>query len=272
MAYKLISFFGVTLPERMVDEDVGTPTVDSALIDNIGASLDYFGANQRYARRHTLTYKGMYTAASAAALDTLINNLYARLGTYGDLVRQRISNGDQHNKKARLLSIRHQRPIEHAGALVAEVEMTFESAERAWRVPNVQLFQDSISTSSPRIFTLTPSGNFVVDDATITFVPSNGTMTSLRLVCASLGVDWTYTGSVFIGTTLSINCRSQTVRAVTSPLPPVVLVDAYANFSLASTHTARSWLPLAPALDNIITVTITGANGLFTLAYYHKWV
>lgn len=271
MAYKLISFFGITLPERMVEEDVGTPTVDSALIDNVGASLDYFGANQRYARRHTLTYKGMYTAATAAALDTLVNNLYAKLGTYGDLVRQRISNGDQQNKKARLLSIRHQRPIEHAGALVAEVELTFESAERAWRIPNIVTFQNNINVGSPLTFTVTPTGNFVVEDPTITFIPGNGTMTSLRLVCAALGVDWSYTASLFIGTTLAIDCGGQTVRAVTSPLPPAVLVDAYANFALASGHTARSWLPLPPGA-NSITVTVTGAGGLFTLGYFHKWV
>lgn len=271
MAYKLISFFGVTLPERMVEEDVGTPTVDSALIDNIGASLDYFGANQRYARRHTLTYKGMYTAASAAALDTLINNLYAKLGTYGDLVRQRISTGQQQNKRARLLSVRHQRPIQHAGALVAEVELSFESAERAWRVPDIVTHQSNINAGSPGTFTVTPVGNFVVEDPTITFIPGNGTLSSLRLVCTALGVDWTYTGPVFIATTLSIHCGNQTVRAVTSPLPPAVLVDAYANFALAGAHTARSWLPLAPG-DNSITVTATGAGGLFTLSYYHKWV
>jgi hypothetical protein len=271
MAYKLISFFGITLPERMVDEDVGTPSVDSALIDNIGASLDYFGVNQRYARRHTLTYKGMYVAASASALDSLINNLYAKLGTYGDLVRQRISNGDQQNKKARLLSVKHQRPIQHAGALVAEVELTFESAERAWRFPDIVTFQSNINVGSPLTFTVTPNGNFVADDPTITFIPGNGTLSSLRLVCTALGVDWTYTGAVFIGTMLAINCGIQTVRAVTSPLPPAVLVDAYANFALAGTHTARSWLPLAPG-GNSITVTVTGAGGLFTLSYYHKWV
>lgn len=258
MSYKITHFSGLDLPTGMTDEDVGTPIVDTSLIESIGGSFDYYGSLQRYPRQHTITYKGMYSG-STAYVDTKVNDLYALLGGYGQLTRQRIYTGATHTKNARLLAVKQQRGIDLAGVPAANLEMVFESSEKAWRGTS---HNSNISLSAgTTVLSLDNNGNFVADDLLITIIAS-GTLTAVRLYTAG-GVDWSYTGSVTIGQALVIDCARKLVR--------VDGVNRYQNFALAAGHSVRDWLPLEPGTTTVNAV-LTGAGATANFSWYDKWV
>lgn len=258
MSYKYTHFAGLDLPTGMTDEDVGTPTVDTSLIESIGGSFDYYGSLQRYPRKHVIPYKGMYSG-SLSYVDSKIAALYTLLGGYGQLTRNRIYNNTNHTKYARLVSIKQPRGIELAGVPAAELELVFESAEKAWRGAT-QTNTGSLSAGTTAR-SLDNNGNFVADDVIVTVIPS-GTLTALRIYTAG-GADWSYTANVTAGQILVIDCGRKLVR--------VDGVNKYQYFALASGHSVRDWLPLEPGTTTV-NVVLTGAGASVTFSWYDKWM
>ncbi len=127
----------------------------------------------------------------------------------------------------------------------APVELTFLCPEGLWYGA---LIAYDTTQASPQAVTVTNNGNRPAL-ARFDITPSGGTMTSISMVNAANGSDWTFAGSVSAGDVLSVNAKTYNVTNDD--------VDAYSDLTLGSNQVA--WLWLDPGI-NYITATYTGAS------------
>jgi DNA repair protein RecO (recombination protein O) len=80
--------------------------------------------------------------------------------------------------------------------------------------------------------------------------------------CAVTGVAWSWTGSLTTGQALVVDAGARTVRQAG--------VDAYSGFALASTHTARGWLPLAAGINSLQIASV--GPGSAALTFYPQFL
>lgn len=283
MAYRYTEFVGVPLPAANFEQQHDTAAVESDLLDSVGGVVSYTGSVPKRARRQTIALRGVYwgetsyitdgagntivdeagnrlVAGSAEAmLRSQVDALRALRGQRGPLWRVRLSDGARQWLTARLLQIGWQRTRPDM-AVRAELDCQFESAMIAWRAVTATTAQVSVSAGTPTGLLAQNGGDIAVLDAVLSVARTSGTITAVRV--QGPGIDWTWTGSIGAGQTLTVDCGAQTVR--------VGSADAYSGWSRGAGHTAAGWLELAVG-DSVFQVTLTGGGGDVTVTHYNQF-
>ena len=115
---------------------------------------------------------------------------------------------------------------------------------------------------SPKSATITNGGNRTVTATIVPFTAAGNAISGIRFVCGSC--DWTFSGSVSAGKTLTIDTGTRSVRNDGA--------DAYSLFTLNAGHTVADWLQLAPGANSVtITYTCAGAATALNVTYYDGW-
>lgn len=285
MSYRITAFGDVPLPDSMTVDDLSTARAAGTIVDTLGGVFDAYGTRQRLPRRQELSVSGIYQGTLDYLVDHSGNQLVddssndliagtatnsvrgqvealrARVGWRDQLWRQRDDDAVLQWRYARLLAVQMRGDVGRWAADVAEVNALFETAQGAWR--STAAVTDSLTltaalTGTQRVIV---DGNVQVDDAIVTLTAS-ATITSFRVTCAAIGVDWTWTGSLTAGQSLVVDCGALTVRKAGA--------DAYSTFVLNSGHTAVGWLPLAVGANDL--AMLASAAGTVSIAHYDQWL
>lgn len=283
MAYRYTEFDGVPLPTANFEQAHDIAPIESGLLDSVGGVYDYRGAARKAARKQTISLRGIYWGETGYMVDEAGNPIVDEAGNYliagdavnmlraqvdalraqrgarGPLWRVRISDGARQWLTARLLQIAWQRTRPDM-AVRAELSCQFESAMTAWRAETESLAYNTAAAGAPTGLLVQNGGDVTVSDAVFRVTRTSGTITGVRV--SGPGIDWTWTGSLGSGQTLTVDCGSQTMR--------LGLLDAYSGWSRGAGHTAPGWLPLTVG-DTLLTVTLTGGAGDVTVTHYNQF-
>ncbi len=284
MAYRWTDFDDVPLPVGNLEQQHDIAPIESDLLDGIdGRVFSYRGTATKEARKQTIQVRGVYVGATAyltdgagnyivdesgnriiagdayAMLRSQVGALVAKRGAVGRLWRVRLDDGARQWLTARLLQIAYPRKRKDMG-LVAELTCLFETAMIACRADDATTTAASVSAGATAGLAVPVGGDIAVHDAVFSAAATSGTVTSVRVQGA--GIDWTWTGSLASGQTLTVDAGAQTVRRGST--------NAYSGFARASGHTAAGWLPLAPG-DNVLLVTVTGGNADISVTHYDQF-
>lgn len=267
MSYKLVQFGSVTLPSVMFQEDMSTAPVASTIAQSAGGSFDWRGANRQWPTAQQLTFRTMVRGETLYLIDeagrqlidelgnpliagtaqTILRNqvdaLAGMIGQRDQLWRERLDDGVRQWRYARLLQARPRQDVEQWAADVVEMEAAFEMANGGWRSQSATTTNGTLVSGGLVGLTINVGGNIEVRDAILT-ITASGTITSLAITAAALGVSLAWTGSLSSGQVLTIDCGAQTVLRGS--------VNQYSGFSLAAGHTARGWLPLRNGLNTLL--------------------
>lgn len=69
MAYRITEFEGVKLPQYNTMDDLSTGEVDSALVDALNGSVDYYGSTRKLPRSQKILFRGTYLARKGYIVD-----------------------------------------------------------------------------------------------------------------------------------------------------------------------------------------------------------
>jgi hypothetical protein len=284
MAYQITSFDGLDLPVYNPTQDHSGGRVDSTLTPSIGGMFDFYSTTQRRGKQAQYSITGLYigedpaflvdhsgnyivdelgnfiaTGSESASLAAQVNNLRAKIGVRGQLIRYQMGTNAEQWVTARLLEVGQQQRVDDR-EIKAELTCNFETTMDAWRAI-AETVTSSALTVSANAVNIQNDGNSTVDDVVVE-IGSAGTITSVRIQCAATGIDLTWTGSLLIFTPLEIDAGLMTIRNNS--------VDAFSGLTRNVGHTARGWLPLAVGV-NTWTVTIVGATGTFESTHYDQY-
>lgn len=285
MAYRYTEFDGVPLPVGNLEQPHDTASIESDLVDSIGGVFSYYGSATKRARKQALQLRGLYWGETAyltdeagnyivdeagnrivagnarAMLRSQVDALRAKRWQSGPLWRVRISDNARQWLTARLLQVRHERKREDM-ALMAHITCQWESAMVAWRAEDATTVSGNATAGAPLGLLAVNGGDTSVHDAILSVAATSGTVTSVRVQGPEAGIDWTWTGTLSAGQTLSVDCGRQTMRRSGA--------DVYGGWVRAAAHTAPGWLPLAVG-DNPFLVTVAGGNATITISHYNQF-
>ena len=243
MSYQITTFEGVTLPTIMSVEDMSSASIPSTIQVSMGAAFDWRGSGRQFPVQQQITIRGAYVGTTHADLITKINQLKGLIGKQATLVRANFSDGTTQTRIARLLSVKINQDTEQNTALFAEVEAVFETPTGGWRASTATTASSTASGS--RNISITMGGNIECQDAIVT---ATGSITSLTIVSAPIGVNLSWSGTATGSGNLTIDCGAKTIVRGSA--------NQYNSGFITSNHTARGWLPLAIG-TNTITVSTT---------------
>ena len=243
MSYQITTFDGVALPTIMSVEDMSSASIPSTIQVSMGAAFDWRGSGRQFPVQQQITIRGAYVGTTHADLITKINQLKGLIGKQATLIRANFSDGATQTRIARLLSVKINQDAEQNTALFAEVEAVFETPTGGWRASTATTASSTASGS--RDISITMGGNIECQDAIVT---ATGSITSLTIVSAAIGVNLSWSGTTSGSGNLTIDCGAKTIVRGSA--------NQYNSGFITSSHTARGWLPLAIG-TNTITVSTT---------------
>lgn len=284
MTHTLTYFDDTPLPDAVPEDNLSTGLTQSSLLDSLGGGYNYFGTTQRLPRSQQFTHKGKYvgevlyrvtssgdyrvtddgtyrvTAPSKAAdLAGKVDDIKAKIGSWGQVWRKRIADGVLTWKQSRLLQVIHEETVENAD-VVSEVECVFETLDVGWRSAAAVTTSVGATNGIPAALNVQNSGSIPVRDAILRVARTSGTITQVTIT--GVGIDITWTGSIGASQTLTIDAGKQTILRSTT--------DQYSGFTLNVGHTVDDWLPLVVGA-NIFLVTVTGGNATVSVEHYDQW-
>jgi hypothetical protein len=283
MAYQIYQFNDVALPlyNPQQEHNVG---VGSTLTPAIGGVADYYGSRRRLPQITQFAVRGVYAGDLYYLVDESGNNvddgadilviagdeetdlraqldlLRGVIGTRGTLYRKRWDDLAAQWKSARLLQVRRSTATKER-TIIAELECTFDAPDARWRHASLTTASASLVDDGTLGLNVNNSGPETVEDATLT-ITASGTITRITVTCVAQGVSFAWAGSLASGQALIIDCGALTVRKN--------IVDAYADFTLASDHTARTWLPLAAGLNTLLIAS--DGPGTAAVTFYAQYL
>ena len=215
--------------------------------------------------------------ATAAAVQTQYDLIRALRGKVLKLWAH-FPDGTDRWVTARLAKVKMERRREYI--FYQPVELTFEVARPGWngtgRGPTWALdageildsglfldYDDVITLDgSPKSATIANGGNRMQNEIILVFRAAGNPISAITFKCGP--VDWTFSGTVAAGKTLTVDCRTRSIRNDG--------VDAYNLLTLNAGHTVSDWCQLEPG-NNAATITYTCAGNATTLdlAYYDGW-
>lgn len=286
MPYRYTTFDGVALPDAMPEDDLGTGSANSTLIDSLGGAFDYLGAGRYRLKRHPIRYIGKYVGRDDTYLvDELGNYIVDELGNYivatddytvdlrdkvdalkakvgrrGTLIRRREDDSSTQWKTARLLSIPHTRTVRDIDRF-ADLEVILEATGGPWKSTTATTTTASLAANTMTAVAVESTGMEEVRDAVITVTANGGNVTGVEFVLDS-NQHFTWAGTLLNGNSLIIDTGAYTVSNNN--------VDDYAGFDLEGDHTIDGWLQLAPA-SNVLYVTLTGGPADLSIEHYDQW-
>jgi hypothetical protein len=244
MAYRFISFAGVTLPIYNTQVEWTGGVAPSTLVETINGSFDTHEGERVVPRKATYTLRAIVATAAGGTPTALtqVNALRALIGKTGALIREPRGGGDDQSTTARLLSV----------ALTAartpsleEVTLTFEAATPYWQGASGSANRSSTTISA------TNGGNAPVRDATLTVTGA----VSASVTVTATALNWTWTGTLSAGQTLVVT--GNTVTANGQP----------ATVTINEGHTSDVLIELEPGAN---TLTVTGGASA-SLAWNDAW-
>lgn len=245
MAYRFVSFAGVTLPIYNTQAEWTGGAAPSTLVETINGTHDTRGALRAVPRKTAYTLRGLVVTATGGtptALDQ-VNALRALIGVTGTLTREPRGGGDDQTTTARLLSVNLS--TGRTPRVLEEMTLNFEAASPYWRG------QSRSANRSGSTIAATNSGNAPVRDATLTVV---GAVTASVTVTAT-GMNWTWTGTLSAGQTLVVS--GNTVTANGQP----------ATVTINEGHTSDVLIELEPGANSLSVVGGASAS----LAWNDAW-
>lgn len=256
MSYKLTSFDGVTLPTRNAQQPLDTGETTPGIVPAAGGAFDRYGTRQVTPQLRRIVLVAGYTAATDAALRTLLDGLRAKIGVRGQLIRTR-DDGTTQWLYARLLSVAGD--WRNEDGRYYELTCAWETAESTWRSTTATVSSRSLASGSQNL-SIVVAGSAPVPDAVVQIGATSGTITVGTVTVSAIGARWTYSGTITAGT-VDFDAGAKTVKQGT--------VDKYSNFALSGTHSAYGWLPMTPGT---MTMAI-GVNGSGTaiVTHYNRW-
>ena len=286
-SYQIYQFDGVALPLYNPEADHSTGAAGSTLRQSIGGVFDTYGTRQRlpssvqfgvrgiyaagdgntllidHAGNHIVDHSGnrILVATAEQWLRLQVDALRAKIGVRGTIWRRRWQDLTVTQwKTARLLSIQEKGNTELRTSM-AEFDLAFETAHAAWRSAAASTVSGNLVSGGYLGLNVTSDGNAPVTDPVIT-ITASGTITSIAIVGVALGVDLRWTGALYAGQSLVIDCGAMSVLKAG--------VDAYVGLALGAGHTARGWLPVAYGI-NVLTVYANGA-GTASISHYNQFI
>jgi hypothetical protein len=233
-------------------EDMSSASIPSTIQTSMGAAFDWRGSGRQFPIQQQITVRGSYTGSNAADLLTKINALKGTIGTRNTLTRTNFANATTETRIARLLNVKINQDVEQNAANIAEVEAVFETPTSGWRASTATV----ASRTGTGTISITMGGNIECQDAIIT---ASGSITSLTIVSAALGVNLSWGGTASGTGNLTIDCGAKTVVRGTT--------NQYNSGFVTVNHTARGWLPLAIG-TNTITVTPSSGASVVTITAF----
>ena len=216
-------------------------------------------------------------ASTATAVQTQRDAIRALRGTYARLWAHFPDNTDRW-VWARLAKPKMERRWEYV--YYQPVELTFEVARPGWNGgghgpswaldageyldSGLFLDYDDVITldGTPKSATIVNGGNRMQNEIILVVRAAGNPIDTIRFVCGPC--DWTFNGTVAAGKTLTIDCRTRSIRNDG--------VDAYTLLDLNAGQTVADWCQLEPG-NNAATITYNCAGNAtrVDLAYYDGW-
>lgn len=210
---------------------------------------------------HVLVVRGAYKANTAAALQTLVDDMREYIGKY-DKLWMYCGDTTQRWRYARLLDASMESDPNQFHGFWQPMELIFELDDMLWYGDTIN--SDTITLdASPKEGTINNAGKQVVRDITITVTAQGSAITQCDIANAATGyvTDMRFLGSLAATKALVIDCGEMTVKNDGT--------DAWDDWDRQATHTRNEWLCLVSG-NNIITVTRTGGDNTSTchLGFY----
>jgi len=246
---------GVLLPTGQSVDGLGAE-VPSDAVATAGGSHFAYGSGVVPLGVHRINHRGIYFAD----VETSVNAFFGLLGQRKKLWRKQEDDGAYHWKHARLLRCQWDRDVSQSQH--AEVISEFEAAGY-WKSAGTQnMVQVGIS---PYILEPVGGGEAPVYDAVFTLQAATSPITSVSMADEASSIDWTWTGSVAAGQSLTIDCGAFSVQNNG--------VNAYSSFVLNNDHASDYWCAILPGTENEFTVTVEGdLSGFSIMDWYDSWV
>lgn len=254
---------GVVLPITLHPLSDGTGPITSPMIGLPGrGSFDTLGSGIARPEAHQVTHRGKVLAATAAALQTALDALYALNGQRNLLWKSSDGGTTNRSRYARVLDVRADWGLRN-GTPYAIVEMDFELAAGNWRGA-AHSETTAIDQVADKQVKMTNGGNVRVRDAIITITASGTAITSVTVYKNGL-VYWVWDGTLAVGKSLIVNCGTKSITNNG--------VDAFVGFTLQAGHTGSDWLPIDPGGEQTIYLYRTGGDNssTFKLEYADGW-
>lgn len=284
MPYHYVEFDNVALPLGNPRQDQSPSGGESGLYDSIGSAINYFGEEQRLARRHTIPVEGLYWgeqsyfsddgtgyesgdaliwADEATHVRAQTDGLREKVGRWGVLWRKRLDDDTLQWKNARMVNLSHPQEVRDR-KVIARLNCTFESNEPGWKAADITTRTKALSSDGfAYAYVLEVDGTLPIADASLTFTRGAGTITAISIVCAALGIDLQLSGLSLSSGSITIDCSNNTIRLSTG-------ADAYSHLAFGAGHSSKGWLPLTPG-NHLFYLTVTGGTAIATFSYYSQY-
>lgn len=254
--YKLTKFIAggatVTLPEVDPEVPIGTGRAELDIFPLSGGGV-YVGQGDGRAevRGHYITLRATYDAASASALNTAIDALYAVHGTRGKLYREE-EDGTEIWTYAWFTEAD---PVSGPHNVDAqEMVITWLQQSRIW-YGDTQRNTTSTITTHGGTMGFSHVGTIEVKNSTMSFKPITTTISALRINMGST-VSLFFTAAIAASSVLVLDQSAWTVQLDGA--------DWYPKLHFGSTHSIAYWWPVPVSRD---TFTITGTCGTWQVAW-----
>lgn len=261
MAFRLLSFAGVSLPAYNWTADLSTPVAVNPVVNTIGGALDFYGARRRIPLNgQEFELDAIIDPASAQAT---IRQLKTLEGKYGALVRVHTDGTTSLQRNCRLLWVGF-RPKSRDHGVVNMLTMRFFSLEPFWRSASLTTHGPAAISSGSGIG-VTIAGEEDVIDGVLT-IAATSNISSITVLHTKTENGVTITSKFAKSNTLTsgnswiVDTGQHTAKVNTT--------GDLANFALDSTHDEHiGWLRLL-AGANVFTITLGSGGGTWQLQYY----
>lgn len=278
MAYTMTSFSGVPLPDYNAILDASTPEAHLSIVPTISGNYDYFGYDQRtFIKPHTFQISGIYndqtytdgtiydhdgnsiTTSTADELIELLEDLKAKVGTVGPLIRHVLDTAGRTERKfCRLLQVEYVTRSKDRG-IIAPTTAIFSTLQPHWQDTTQTTETDTLSAGANST-SITPGGTAPIYDAVITLT-ATGTITNVDIQLDNTHL--VFSGTLTNTQVLVIDCGNYSVTKQGS--------SAYSTFALGGNHADNVWIRMLPNVANSLDITLTGAGASLSVAYYDQY-
>jgi len=250
---------GTALPDGLATQNVMPDALTPSMIKLPGGGVfNPWGDDEALPQGTILVARGAYTAATRAALLTLVDALRAWNGKWSNLYASTAA-ATWRWRKARMWCDDQPVTPHSIHGFWQPMTLTFELGDTIW---HGTANSDTITLdTTPKEGEINNAGNGLVRSIVITVTAPTTAITVVDIENLETGhiSKIRYTGTIAIGKALVIDCGAKTVKNDG--------VNAFSGFSIVTaTHTTPEWLRLMTG-NNTIKVTRTGGAATATAGF-----
>jgi hypothetical protein len=285
LAYHIIAFGDVPIPILNPAQDHSPARGQSSSIAVIGGYYDTRGDRPALPQLQSISVSGLIWGETEYLIDETGDFIVDETGDFviagsgvqmlraqldalaevtlrrGTLWRKRFDDEGRQWKTARFLELSYPQTVEDR-LFKAEVSLTFETRMCYWHAENYVQVAGSAFAGATLPLPIENTGQQAVSDPRLQFTCSFGTITSILMTSAALGISLSWQGSLSTGEVLILECGEEAIATGAE--------DAFANLRMEAGHTIAGWLllPLGPSTLNIL---VSGGNAGVSLVYYNQF-